>query len=486
MNDKKIAFIICVNNELYFEECVWYIERLYIPEGYETDVIGITEAEDMTVAYNAAMESSDAKYKVYMHQDVFIYHRGFIADILKLFQSDAELGLLGVVGGVNLPQDAVIWSEWNRGSVYACSNKDVLTIRYNKEKKDNYVEAEAVDGMLMVTQYDIRWREDLELGWDFYDISQSLEFRRKGYKVGIPFQEKPWCMHDCGYSKLSGYDTAREKILAEYTDFFSEGYTPFYDDEPRQLEEKIFCQMKRSIEQGDFSYAVQIKEAVGKNKIWNNHLQYALNLMDIYLEEGKEADENGSFFKGIFAFEDMKEKYNIVKFLIWHMENDPDSSKAEELSFMIKEKEISPEAVWSIAKHCAVDKEKVCISLFGVETAKKILKESLANLVKNEQEELIAMNQKLNYILVQIKKMPQKEGMALLYNNLWMVTGYLTAVSKMEGEMGKLCSSELLEKAEAMCAKGTSSKELEKHKDEYKWLLEKLIIMTENVKKILY
>lgn len=110
MNDKKIAFIICANNDLFYDECVWYINRLNVPEGYETDIICIAGAESMTAAYNAAMESSDARYKVYLHQDVFIYHQDFIGDILKVFQADKQIGLLGVIGGVNLPQNAVIWN----------------------------------------------------------------------------------------------------------------------------------------------------------------------------------------------------------------------------------------------------------------------------------------------------------------------------------------------------------------------------------------
>lgn len=44
---------------------------------------------------NAALESSDAKYKIYMHQDVFIYHKGFIEDILRLFKAHDRLGLMG-------------------------------------------------------------------------------------------------------------------------------------------------------------------------------------------------------------------------------------------------------------------------------------------------------------------------------------------------------------------------------------------------------
>ena len=75
MNSNKIAFIICTNDELYFNECLHYINHLSIPEGFTVDVISIENAEYMTKAYNEAMNQSDAKYKVYMHQDVFILNK---------------------------------------------------------------------------------------------------------------------------------------------------------------------------------------------------------------------------------------------------------------------------------------------------------------------------------------------------------------------------------------------------------------------------
>ena len=34
----------------------------------------------------------------------------------------------------------------------------------------------AADGLLLATQYDIDWREDLFENWHFYDISQCMEF----------------------------------------------------------------------------------------------------------------------------------------------------------------------------------------------------------------------------------------------------------------------------------------------------------------------
>ena len=77
---------------------------------------------------------------------------------------------------------------------------------------------EAVDGLLMMTQYDVNWRQDLFHGWDFYDVSQSFEFRRAGYQVAVPYQQAPWVLHDCGFLNLAGYQTARDIWTGRFAD----------------------------------------------------------------------------------------------------------------------------------------------------------------------------------------------------------------------------------------------------------------------------
>ena len=116
MDEKKIAFIICVNNELYFEECVYYINRLIIPEGFSTDVIAIREADSMCAAYNAGMQSSDAKYKIYMHQDVMIRKAHFVENIVTLF-AQKDVGMIGMIGGTGMPKTGVTYRAWNVGMV---------------------------------------------------------------------------------------------------------------------------------------------------------------------------------------------------------------------------------------------------------------------------------------------------------------------------------------------------------------------------------
>ena len=76
---------------------------------------------------------------------------------------------------------------------------------------------DAVDGLLMATSYDIPWRTDLLEGWDFYDVSQSFEFRKKGYKIVVPVQKCPWCLHDDGVIlNLWNYDKNRRICMKEY------------------------------------------------------------------------------------------------------------------------------------------------------------------------------------------------------------------------------------------------------------------------------
>lgn len=217
INERKVDFIICYNDEVYLQECMKYINYLDIPEGIEIKILGISGAKSMCAGYQAAMQESDAKYKVYLHQDTFIVNRNFIQEVIGIFQSYPEYGMLGVIGTDKMVKDANYWMEWDMGVCYGNSERGRGIIGCNISGK--LKQAIAVDGICIVTQYDIPWREDRFDGFDFYDISQSMEFQKAGYKVGVPYQEIPWCIHDCGLSKLTQYDDYRAVFCEEYAEY---------------------------------------------------------------------------------------------------------------------------------------------------------------------------------------------------------------------------------------------------------------------------
>ncbi|NME82787.1 glycosyltransferase [Clostridium sp. SM-530-WT-3G] len=218
MNNKKIAFITCVNDDILYDECLRYIGDLEIPEGYEIDVISVREAKSITSAYNNAMNSTDAKYKVYLHQDTLIINKYFIKNILEIFNSDKNIGMIGMVGCENIPINAVWWEANKKyGKVYESHTGNMQLLAFD-EIVGAHEEVKAIDGFIMITQHDIEWREDLFDGWHFYDISQSVEFIKNGYKVVIPKQQNVWCIHECGIVNVeNNYEEYRKIFLDEYS-----------------------------------------------------------------------------------------------------------------------------------------------------------------------------------------------------------------------------------------------------------------------------
>ncbi|WP_094605996.1 hypothetical protein SPSIL_050830 [Sporomusa silvacetica DSM 10669] len=216
MNASKICFISCVNNDEIYQKCLAYISNLDVPTGYDVETFFIKEADSMANGLNRAILQNDAKYKVYLHQDVFIINKSFIQDFLSIF-SNPKVGMIGVVGSGQIPTNGVWWeSGYNFGKVYE-SHTGLMRLLSFRNVESEFKEVQCIDGLIMITQYDIPWREDIFNGWHFYDLSQSLEFIRAGYKVVVPRQYKPWCIHDCGLVNVSnGYHIYRQIFLNEY------------------------------------------------------------------------------------------------------------------------------------------------------------------------------------------------------------------------------------------------------------------------------
>jgi len=217
MNSKNFCFITCVDDAALFLEAQYHIAQLLVPDGYETECIAVENAVSMACGYNQAMESTEAKYKIYLRQDACILNRNFLNDILTIFQESPEIGLLGVVGAEVISTSGIWWESKNRyGKVYSAlpDNKELIAFG---EVMSAYKSVAAIDGLIMITQYDLEWRADLFDGWHFYDMSQSVEFAKSGYKVAVPRQDKPWVC--CGRSITGSFirEDYREVFLEEYS-----------------------------------------------------------------------------------------------------------------------------------------------------------------------------------------------------------------------------------------------------------------------------
>ncbi len=219
-DEKKVAFITCVNNDYWYDECFLYLKHLKIPEGMSAEFIDVRDADSMTSGYNRAMKKTSAKYKIYLHQDTLVVNKNLVADLLKIFQDDS-IGLVGMIGCMNLPKTGVWWDGMRTiGRVlHACEPESVVDSTCTEPDGD-YQPVESVDGFFLATQHDLTWREDLFDGWHLYDTSQCMEMKRAGYKVVIPNQSKDfWCIHCPKEKSLDPKYRKYQKIfLREYGD----------------------------------------------------------------------------------------------------------------------------------------------------------------------------------------------------------------------------------------------------------------------------
>lgn len=352
-----VAFIVCVNNEAYFEECQYYINRLSVPEGYKTEILSIREADSMCAAYNLAMRSTAAKYKVYLHQDVFIRQENFLDEILRRFRENPEVGMIGMVGGNDMPKSGVVFDKWNEGKIDVREPDMAYQLLFNPEAKGDAI-VEAIDGCMIITQYDLPWREDLFTHFDFYDVSQAFEFRKRGYQILVPYQEQPWIIHDCGFCKLGKYDEDRRLLVSEYARFLlSDRETEFvYDREWDELSRQLAACIQKMLEAGNWDEAKEAIQVYHQRNFKSTELEILSVMLEIRQAEG---DRKPGFFDGLVSYADMYEKYLRVRFLLRRIELEIQDTESRRLLDEIRRGELSCEAVLIFLVHSIVNKHRL-------------------------------------------------------------------------------------------------------------------------------
>ena len=219
MDPNKFCFISCVKDNFEYEKNHRYHQFLTVPEGYEVEFKFLENGQSICSGYNIMMNQSNAKYKIYIHTDTYITNKNILFDLIKIFTENPTVGLIGLCGA-STPVNGIWWESTKKfGKVIECRNTDCYRLLKFSEPENDFENVIAVDGLFMATQYDIPWRLELFDGWHFYDISQSLEFIKKGHKVAVPRQKSPWCIHDCGSNdNLETYHYYREIFLKEYSE----------------------------------------------------------------------------------------------------------------------------------------------------------------------------------------------------------------------------------------------------------------------------
>lgn len=219
LDKHKIAIITCVNDEKAYQRAILSWLQLQVPDGMKLELVPVRGAVSMCSGYNEGMHSSDAKYKLYLHQDIILMKENILAILIRHFKQCPQTGMIGLAGSRYWRENAIWWEEEARymhvihrgGTINKEHQYDVGKIQTKWQCMS------MLDGLFLMTQYDIPWREDILHGWHFYDIAQCAEFQRLRYVIEVPKQEESWCIHFCGDKDVdSNYHYWRQVFLYHY------------------------------------------------------------------------------------------------------------------------------------------------------------------------------------------------------------------------------------------------------------------------------
>lgn len=229
--EKKIAVLLHKSREGRYEICMESLRNMNWPDGYEAELFVITQDRPYAVQVNEIMMAADAKYKIYINDDLCLVHPQMIEEMLNLFQDDS-IGMIGILGSTSLPvSGSVMDSPYKSGAVYIPSEKDLAELRFHET-------SEAADvrfllPSLFATQRDVPWDEAYEKQY-YAVLAYCRGMEESGVRIVVPHPQEIWCTYQ---EKSIAFD-ANE---ADRKTYFSRHHPYLDGTEPKEKNTLYAC-----------------------------------------------------------------------------------------------------------------------------------------------------------------------------------------------------------------------------------------------------
>lgn len=211
---QSIAIIIHKTSNVLCERLLDNLSGINIPDGYQVDVIVMEGAANRASAYNEAMHSSDAKYKIYMDESTIIFNKNILNEIIFIFLCNPDVGIIGLYGS-EMPIDGDFFRSENHYGIYGYS-QDGEHVNLVKGKNPLWWQkVHCLDGALLATSVDIDWDEEVD---DiFLPAAQCCRFRMKKYDIVVPMCNSIWCAFgkELSYSRKMLPESDAQKTFFE-------------------------------------------------------------------------------------------------------------------------------------------------------------------------------------------------------------------------------------------------------------------------------
>ena len=188
----QISVIVCAKNLIGSQSLIKNINSTI---GCKHEIILINNSKNkysIFQAYNEGIFKSKGDLLCFIHDDIEIYSKNWGRYLLNQFDTNPDIGLIGLAGAKVKTKMASTW--WDCPEQYQFQNiyhqvGSFCEHKYNWPEPANVIEVSTIDGVFMVcrSQLGIIFDESMK-GFHFYDLNLSLLCHDKGFKVCVTNQ----------------------------------------------------------------------------------------------------------------------------------------------------------------------------------------------------------------------------------------------------------------------------------------------------------
>lgn len=173
-----VLFLIFADTQYDYLSEKNHIMSLNIPELVDVNctwIGSLTNEEFADQMYNA-VACRGYSYKVYIKAGVEILNKNFIGDVIRIFESDSDIGMVGMSGSryLKIVNNHIVYDD-------ICNGLD-----------GNFGQVQMISADIFAVHYKLYWRMSMFGSWEQAVASQCMGYIRNKYKVFVPEQESLW------------------------------------------------------------------------------------------------------------------------------------------------------------------------------------------------------------------------------------------------------------------------------------------------------
>lgn len=170
-----VAFIIYKNNEKIYNELINDLSNINVPQDLSFECVTVEGKDGYSSAYNLGMRESNARIKFYVNENVRILDPNWIMNVIKIFNNNPAIGMIGGSGCVSIPYDGIFIRNNRRAGRVYINNEEIV---WSQIPSGAYEEVLLVDSGVFATQYDIEY-ENIDYRDSFFmGAIKAMDFRR--------------------------------------------------------------------------------------------------------------------------------------------------------------------------------------------------------------------------------------------------------------------------------------------------------------------